>query len=295
MKVSNRTEPVEKIVEHTSEGRETEGGARSLVRYLATIVGGYHEVCDNKEAITCARDDQVVAGAAGMNARGWHVCAVGSAHQRPEGWADPYSHAELTIMANRTARACLRLGIPAVRLDVGRVAQNGYKGICGHTDVSKAYGLSTHTDPGPDFPWDTFMLSVQAQVNGVPASEDDVPKGTDRVDGFAAKNGGTTVVHADGGVFCYGSQFLGSMGGTGLVMGVNDIISALETPSGSGYWLLGRDGGIFSFGDAQYRGNGVALAKYACEAIELIPNGDGYGIVYECVVQPSGGVLVPGT
>lgn len=293
MKVSKRTEPVEKIVVHTSEGRETEGGARNLVSYLGRITGGYHEVTDNKEAITCARDDQVTAGAAGMNARGWHICGVGSAHQKAEGWADPYSHAELTIMANRVARACLRLGIPAVRLDVGRVAHAGYKGLCGHVDVSKAYGKTDHTDPGPDFPWGTFMTSVQAQVNGVPESEDDVPKGTDRVDGFEAKLGGATVVHADGGVFCYGSQFYGSMGGTGLVMGVNDIVSALETKSGKGYWLLGRDGGIFSFGDAQYKGNGVALNNYACQSVELIPEGDFYKIIYECIVQPSGGVFVP--
>ena len=119
---------------------------------------------------------------------------------------------------------------------------------------------------------------------------------TDRVDGWAAKKGGTIIIHADGGVFAYDAKFYGSMGGTGLVMGVNDIVSGLETPSGDGYWLLGRDGGIFSFGDAQYRGNGIALARYACQSVELIPHGDnGYAIVYECVVQPAGGVLVPGT
>ena len=35
------------------------------------------------------------------------------------------------------------------------------------------------------------------------------------------------------------------------------------TPSGKGYWLLGRDGGVFSFGDARFYGStgGMHLNK----------------------------------
>jgi N-acetyl-anhydromuramyl-L-alanine amidase AmpD len=43
-------------------------------------------------------------------------------------------------------------------------------GICGHVEVSQAFHLSTHTDPGPNFPWSQFM----AVVLGGPVGDDDV-------------------------------------------------------------------------------------------------------------------------
>ena len=33
------------------------------------------------------------------------------------------------------------------------------------------------------------------------------------------------------------------------------IIALAPTSSGNGYWLLGRDGGVFSFGDARFFGS----------------------------------------
>ena len=34
------------------------------------------------------------------------------------------------------------------------------------------------------------------------------------------------------------------------------IVGMAPTPSGHGYWLVARDGGIFAFGDARYFGSG---------------------------------------
>jgi hypothetical protein len=306
--VSNRTEPIEKIVIHTNQGPERDGSARDLVRYLASIVGGYHEVVDNKEEIKCARDDQVVAGAKGMNARGYHICGIGYAEQTRAQWEDSYSAPELVRLSARTAAACQRFGIPATHLPATPSAMgHGVKGICGHRDVSDAIVPGGHWDPGPPrdrpdqhdgFPWDTFMALVQQIINvPSPGGGTDV-RPSDRVDGFKAKNGGATVVHADGGVFAYGSEYHGSVPALGitLVMGVNHVVSVMETASGKGYWMLGQDGGIFSFGDAPFAGSGTGLSKYACQSVELVPNDDPshpYGIVYECVVQPTGGILVP--
>ncbi len=33
------------------------------------------------------------------------------------------------------------------------------------------------------------------------------------------------------------------------------MVGMASTPSGNGYWLVASDGGIFSFGDAKYRGS----------------------------------------
>jgi hypothetical protein len=37
------------------------------------------------------------------------------------------------------------------------------------------------------------------------------------------------------------------------------IVDMAATPSGNGYWLVASDGGIFSFGDAQFHGSTGAM------------------------------------
>lgn len=66
----------------------------------------------------------------------------------------------------------------------------------------------------------------------------------------AARIGASGLVLAagDGGVFTLGgAAFYGSMGGTPMNRPVVDVVT---TASGRGYWLVGADGGLFTFGDA---------------------------------------------
>ncbi len=77
---------------------------------------------------------------------------------------------------------------------------------------------------------------------------------------------GYYLVGADGGVFAFGNaQFDGSMGGQPLnapIVGVTStsypalFYEALHPP-GSGYYLVGADGGIFAFGYAPFQGSAV--------------------------------------
>ena len=54
------------------------------------------------------------------------------------------------------------------------------------------------------------------------------------------------------------------------------------TPSGGGYWLLGRDGGIFSYGDAQFFGSTGAIAlKAPVTDMAATATGNGYHLVAE--------------
>jgi hypothetical protein len=62
--------------------------------------------------------------------------------------------------------------------------------------------------------------------------------------------GGCIVVQPDGGVFAFdGAPFKGSLPELGIVHGF-PIVAGAWTPSGEGYWLAGRDGALFAFGDA---------------------------------------------
>ncbi len=80
--------------------------------------------------------------------------------------------------------------------------------------------------------------------------------------GMAADpNGGYWLVAADGGVFSFGgAPFLGNLytdGFTGLTGShpLNaPIVGMAVDPSGGGYWLVGADGGVFSFGNAPFEG-----------------------------------------
>ena len=58
------------------------------------------------------------------------------------------------------------------------------------------------------------------------------------------------------------------------------VFAMAPTPSGKGYWLVARDGGIFSFGDARFYGStgSIRLAQ-PIVGIESSPDGRGYRLV----------------
>ena len=68
------------------------------------------------------------------------------------------------------------------------------------------------------------------------------------------------------------------------------IIDSATTPSGNGYYMLGADGGIFTFGDAVYVGSlpGMGVNSLNKPAVGLVPDPDGYGY---WIVAGDGGVF----
>jgi hypothetical protein len=53
-----------------------------------------------------------------------------------------------------------------------------------------------------------------------------------------------------------------------------------STPNGGGYWLVARDGGIFSFGDAAFYGSmGGRPLNQPIVGMASTPNGGGYWLV----------------
>ena len=78
-----------------------------------------------------------------------------------------------------------------------------------------------------------------------------------------ADQGGYWQAAADGGVFSFGdASFYGSMGGKPLnapVVGIAATPYVVQgtgaSPANKGYWLVAKDGGVFSFGDASFYGS----------------------------------------
>jgi hypothetical protein len=58
------------------------------------------------------------------------------------------------------------------------------------------------------------------------------------------------------------------------------ILSMATTPSGNGYWMMGADGGVFSYGDANFYGStgGMQLNAPAV-GMAATPDGGGYWLV----------------
>jgi len=80
-------------------------------------------------------------------------------------WTTDAGLAMLHASAKTTAKVAKALGIPGRWLSVAEVADN-VQGFCTHNDMRLARGGTTHTDPGPNFPYDLYMQYVTAAMTG---------------------------------------------------------------------------------------------------------------------------------
>lgn len=108
--------------------------------------------------------------------------------------------------------------------------------------------------------------------------------------------GGQIAVRPDGGVYNYGSRYYGSAGqvnpqkpagpGNSFVPS-HPIVGVAATKTGNGYWLVGSDGGIFSFGDAKYHGSSPANPKWVTPVVGIVRD-DRYENGYIIVADDGG-------
>ena len=93
--------------------------------------------------------------------------------------------------------------------------------------------------------------------------------------GEAAQGYGETA--SDGGVFNFGTEYLGSMGGRRLNA---PVVGSAMRPGNQGYWEVADDGGLFAFGAAQYFGSmGGRHLNAPIVGIAATPDGNGYWMV----------------
>jgi hypothetical protein len=161
---ANRTS-VQLIVIHTTEGSEGPTSAEDGAAYDQRRTDGTstHFFHDSDSTVQCVRTEDIAHAARHQgNLRGIQHELCGSAYQGSAGWADPVSQGTLRQAARQCARDARKWGIPVRKLTVGQVA-DGVKGFCGHVEITYAFPQDngTHTDPGPTFPWPSFLDLVQ--------------------------------------------------------------------------------------------------------------------------------------
>jgi N-acetyl-anhydromuramyl-L-alanine amidase AmpD len=172
------------------------GKALSTARYFAgpKAGGSAHYIVDVAGEQHCV-PESTVAYHAPPNAHsiGIEICA--EATYSREQWLSPQVWPAVLRAAARTADLCSRYGIPAVRLGPAALKAGG-KGVCGHWDISQAFKQSSHTDPGPAFPWAEFM----AAVGGAPVAPPVAPASAAELPSLAYGDTGTVVESLQG--FC---------------------------------------------------------------------------------------------
>lgn len=159
--------PPTRVVIHTAEVPAKPGAAHVVARYFANPGRqvSAHAAVDDAEVWRCV-DDHDVAYHAPPNRRSLGIELAGYAHMTPAEWSTPFMQATLAGAAEQVRAWCNAYGIPRVWLSPADL-QAGKHGICGHVDVSHAFGQTNHTDPGPNFPVNKFMsLLVPAPAPG---------------------------------------------------------------------------------------------------------------------------------
>jgi hypothetical protein len=88
------------------------------------------------------------------------------------------------------------------------------------------------------------------------------------------------MVGSDGGIFAFGdAKFRGSMGDRKLNAAVQSLVPYGSGATGSGYWLVASDGGIFAF-DAPFNGS-MGDRRLNRPVTGMVRYGDGYMMVGE--------------
>lgn len=159
---------VDLVVLHTMEIPEADGNAvRCALAFQKEMPEGKrksaHYAVDPHQTIQCVQEADIAWHAPGANGCGIGIELTGYASQTKEQWSDGPSLMILERAAILGADICHRNAIPVVKLSPAEL-RSGKRGFCGHGDVSDAWNKSTHWDPGPNFPWSTYLSAVEREL-----------------------------------------------------------------------------------------------------------------------------------
>lgn len=137
-----------------------------------------HFYCDGDSIIQALDTSLVAYGCYPIgNSRSVQFELTGYNWDRLPPVAGAVSDATMRWAAGVVARVARDYGIPVRKLSPADL-RAGASGICGHGDVTLAWGEGDHTDPGAAFPWPTFLSYVLAASDPTvtAAEETDVPE-----------------------------------------------------------------------------------------------------------------------
>lgn len=155
---------------HTMEAPEAGTTAENVAAYFGqgSTQASAHWCVDNNSRVRCVQDDDSAWTMPPTNRYSLNIEMAGYASQSSTQWDDAYSNALLDIAALCASEWCAKYDIPVRRLTDSQISA-GEKGFAGHVDVNRVFHASSHTDPGPHFPWEKFLGMVSKHLGSVPA------------------------------------------------------------------------------------------------------------------------------
>lgn len=156
------TQTPKAIVIHGTVTPCKKGMARSVAHDFARTgtKKSAHYIVDPGESVQTV-GDHVVAFHCGHNTGSiaFELCdpQTGSGKR----WHDADHEAMLDRAARDVAQTCLAYDIEIKHTSVADLRRLGPHGIYDHNASRLAFGETTHTDVGPDFPWDEFIPMVK--------------------------------------------------------------------------------------------------------------------------------------
>ncbi|WP_327099176.1 DUF1906 domain-containing protein [Nocardia vinacea] len=153
---------------HTEEGNST---AESLAAYLNNTANGvsYHYTLENAIVCDVVDTDYASWSVLDANAQTINLCFAGSrASWSRDQWMA--IDEDLRIAAWLAVQDAKKYGFAT---DVIAPPYTRRDGISDHKYVTECLGIGTHTDVGPNFPWDVFESHVREFSGAAPAGEID--------------------------------------------------------------------------------------------------------------------------
>lgn len=156
---------IHRLVFHTAQIQEHRDSAEDVASYFSnrTTKVSAHACVDNDTLVTCVWDKDIAYHAFGDNNNTLGLEMSGYANQTAAQWNDAYSKAMLNRAAKWAAEKATKYSIP-VRWLTPAQEKARLKGFVTHKIVSDVWGDGIRSDPGPNFPYESFLLLVKANM-----------------------------------------------------------------------------------------------------------------------------------
>lgn len=153
---------------HTQEGGGGDAAAENLAKFLQDNQVSYHysigQASDGGVTVVDVVDtDRYSWSVLSANPRSINLCFAGSRASWTRAQWMQQSKA-IDVAAYLAVQDCKKYGIPTTVIAPPYTA--GRAGISDHAYVTKVLGDGTHTDVGPNFPWDVFAAAVAKYASG---------------------------------------------------------------------------------------------------------------------------------
>jgi hypothetical protein len=157
------------IIIHTMEMDQTDQAAENCANWFATNKdpkkeGSAHYCVDNNSIVQSVHDTDFAYGVIGSQGLfSYNDISLSVEHAgwaATTDWNSDYSQKMLHLSAQLTAKKAKQFGVPMVYQNPAGLTA-GQAGFTGHMDVVASTGTGDHTDPGPNFPWASYMQMVR--------------------------------------------------------------------------------------------------------------------------------------